>query len=92
VKYLLNKQGQLEIPMTVSGRLPNVKPRPDVKFLGQVAQRGFVQRGVEELQNRFLGRGESPAREESAPAETRQKKRNSTEDAIRKGLESLFKR
>jgi uncharacterized protein involved in outer membrane biogenesis len=92
VKYLLNKQGQLEIPMALSGRLPNVKPRPDVKFLGQVAQRGFLQKGVEELQNRFLGRGESPGRQENAPAETKQRKRNSTEDAIRKGLESLFKR
>jgi hypothetical protein len=92
VKYLLNKQAQLEVPMSVSGRLPNVKPRPDLKFLGQVAQHGFVQKGVEELQNRYFGRNQSPLREENEPGETREKKRNSTEDAIRRGLESLFKR
>jgi uncharacterized protein involved in outer membrane biogenesis len=92
VKYLLNKHGQLEIPMTLSGRLPNVKPRPDVKFLGQVAQRGFFQKGVEELQNRYLGRNESPIPEEGAPDENKRRKRNSTEEAIRRSLESLFKR
>jgi hypothetical protein len=92
VKYLLNKQGQLEIPMVVRGRLPDVKARPDVNFLGQVAQRGFLQKGVEELQNRFLGRDDTPKGAESAPAENRRRKRNSAEDAIRRGLESLFKR
>jgi uncharacterized protein involved in outer membrane biogenesis len=92
VKYLLNKQGQLEIPLSITGKFPNVKPKPDLKSLGQVAQRGFLHRGVEELQNRYLGRNESPIREEPAPAEARQKKRNSTEDAVRRGLESLFKR
>jgi uncharacterized protein involved in outer membrane biogenesis len=92
VKYLLNKQGQLEIPMSLSGRLPNVKPRPDVRFLGQVAQRGFLQKGAGELQDRFFGRNQSPLREEGAPDENRQNKRNSTEELIRRGLESLFKR
>jgi AsmA-like C-terminal region len=92
VKYLLNKQGQLEIPLSISGRLPNVKPKPDMKNLGQVAQRGFLHQGVEELQNRYLGRNESPSREDPPPSEGGQKKRNSTEDAIRRGLESLFKR
>jgi AsmA protein len=91
VKYFLNKQGQLEIPLKISGRLPNVKPKPDLKFLGQLAQRGFLQKGVEEFQSRYLGRNES-SREESAPGEARQKRRNSTEDAIRRGIESFFKR
>ena len=92
VKYLLNKQGQLEIPMNLSGRLPNVKPRPDVKFLGQVAQRGFLDKRVEELQNRYLGRDQRPLREEDGRDGNRQKKRDSTEELIRRGLESLFKR
>ncbi len=92
MKYLLNKQSQLEIPLSITGRFPKVKPKPDIKNLGQVAQRGFLHRGMEELQNRYLGRNESPNREESAPAEAGQKKRNSTEDAVRRGLESLFKR
>jgi hypothetical protein len=92
VKYLLNQQGQLEIPMNLTGRLPNVKPRPDVKFLGQVAQRGFVQKGVEELQNRYFGRSPAPLREDRAADENRRNRGNSAEEAIRRGLESLFKR
>ena len=92
VKYLLNNQGQLEVPIILAGQLPNVRPKPDLNFLGQVAQRGFFQKGAEELQNRYLGRNESSVPEESAPADNKRKRRNSTEDAIRKGFESLFRR
>jgi hypothetical protein len=92
VKYLLNKEGRLELPLTIKGKLPNVKPRPDVKYLGEVMQRGFIRKGAEELQNRFLGRDRSEPRDEPAPPDGKPKKRDSTEDLIRRGLESLFKR
>jgi AsmA protein len=88
LKYLLNKQAQLEIPLNVSGRLPHVKPRIDSKLLGGLAQRGFVQKGLEELQNQFLGERDSGG---GAPRESK-KKRHSAEDAIRRGLENLFRR
>src|SRR6266478_5742995 len=29
VKYLLNNQGQLEVPFALTGKMPNVKPKPD---------------------------------------------------------------
>ena len=91
IKFLLNDQGQLAIPFSAAGTMPNVKFQPDTNFLGQVVQRGFLGRGAEDLQNRFLGgrerRGE---REGSEEGET--KKRNSTEDLIRRGLENLFRR
>jgi len=90
IKYLLNNQGQLEIPFTLSGTLPNVKPKPDSNFLGQVVQRGFMRRGAEELQNRFLGGKERAEDRKIAPDQGNQ--RNSTDDLIRRGLESLFKR
>jgi hypothetical protein len=90
-KYFFNNQAQLEIPMTLNGRLPNVKPKPDLRYLGQVAQRGFLGKGVEELQSRYLGRNEAKARDENGrAADGKQKKRSSTEDLIRKGLKSLF--
>jgi hypothetical protein len=92
VKYLLNKQGQLEVPMSVRGRLPNVKARPDVKNLAQLAQRGFLQKGVEELQNRYLGRNEFDVQDGTARSDRKTKRRTSTEDLIRKGLENLFRR
>jgi AsmA protein len=92
MKYLLNNQGQLEMPIALKGKLPNVKPKPDTKYLAQMAQRGFMRKGSDELQNRFLGRRESATPEEDAPADNKKKKRTSTEDRIRKGLEGLFKR
>jgi hypothetical protein len=57
-----------------------------------MAQRGFMRKGSDELQNRFLGRRESATPEEDAPADNKKKKKNSTEDMIRKGFEGLFKR
>jgi len=92
LKYLLNNQGQLEMPVALKGTLPNVKPKPDTKYLAQMAQRGFMRKGSDELQNRFLGRREAAPPEVDAPTENKKKKRNSTEDMIRKGLEGLFKR
>jgi len=90
IKYLLNNQGQLEMPIALKGKLPNVKPKPDTNYLAQMAQRGFMRKGSDDLQNRFLGRKES--QEENAPADGKKKKRSSTEDMIRKGFEGLFKR
>jgi len=92
MKYLLNTQGQLEIPFTLNGRMPDVKVKPDANYLGQLVRRGFMGRGAEELQNRYLDRGGRAAEGESAPEESSRKKRNSTEDRIRRGLENLFKR
>ncbi|HXV47765.1 MAG TPA: AsmA family protein [Candidatus Binatia bacterium] len=94
MKYALNNQGQLEVPLALTGRLPNVKPVPDSRYLGQIVQRGLMRRGVEELQDRFLGgRRQQPAPQpDSAPADPKKERRNSTDDLIRRGLEGLFKR
>ncbi len=95
VKYLLNNQGQLEVPFTLTGRLPNVRPKPDTRLLGQMVQRGFMRKGTEDLQNRYLGGGkDSGAQNENdeTPSDTKKKKKNNTEDRIRRGLEGLFKR
>ncbi|HZD40197.1 MAG TPA: AsmA family protein, partial [Terriglobales bacterium] len=36
VKFLFNNQNQLELPFSLSGKLPNVKPRPDSRYLGKM--------------------------------------------------------
>ncbi len=93
MKYLLNNQGQLEVPFALTGRMPNVRPKPDTRYLGQMVQRGFLRKGTEELQNRFLGGGkDSAAQNEQTPSDSNRKKKTSTEDMIRRGLEGLFKR
>jgi len=95
VRYVLNNQGQLEIPFALTGRLPDVKVVPDSRYLGQIVQRGFLRKGAEELQNRFLGGRQQQApqqAQENPPAESGQKRKSSTEDLIRRGLEGLFRR
>lgn len=92
IKYLLNNRGELAVPIAVTGRMPNVKPTPDTKYLGQIAQRGVARDGIEALQNLFLGGKPSAEQKDNAPAEGKARKRNSTEDLIRKGLEGLFRR
>jgi uncharacterized protein involved in outer membrane biogenesis len=92
IKYLLNNQGQLEVPFALTGRMPNVKPKPDTRYLGQLVQRGFLRKGSEELQNRFLGGGKDSAAQTEEPTDSKKKKKSSTEDMIRRGLEGFFKR
>lgn len=91
LKYVLNQQGQLEIPFSLTGRMPNVKPKPDANYLGEMVQRGFVRRGADELQN-FLGRKERREEGESALEDGNRKRRGSTEDRIRRTLENFFGR
>ena len=94
LKYFFNNQGEFEVPIALTGKMPNVKPKPDTKALGQMAQRGFGRKGLEELQDRFLGGKAAPAPEENAPADTNttKKKKKSTEDKIREGLKGFFGR
>ncbi len=94
IKYVLNNQGELEVPLALRGRLPNVKPVPDSRYLGQIVERGLMRKGLEELQNRVLGGKpqQAPTAPDSAPTDDRRNRRNSTEDLIRRGLEGLFKR
>ena len=92
IKYLLNNQGQLEVPFALTGKMPNVKPKPDTRYLGQMVQRGFLRKGTEELQNRFLGGGKDSTAQTEEPIDNKKKKKSSTEDMIRRGLEGLFKR
>ena len=92
-KYLLNDQGQLEVPFVLSGRMPNVKPKPDTRYLGQLVQRGFMRKGADDLQKRFLGGGKDAAEQQNETSDSdKKKKKSSTEDKIRRGLEGFFKR
>ncbi len=92
LRYLFNNRNQLEIPFALTGRLPNVKPKPDSNYLGQMVQRGFLRRGTEELQRRFFGSKDPPPASEPTPTDPKRRRPGSTEDRIRKGLEDLFRR
>jgi uncharacterized protein involved in outer membrane biogenesis len=92
MKYLLNSQGQLEVPFSLSGRMPNVKAKPDANYLGQLVQRGFFGRRADDPLHQSLGRGDRAEESDGAPEEGNRKKRSSNEERIRRGLENLFRR
>ncbi|MEE9549864.1 MAG: AsmA family protein [Candidatus Binatia bacterium] len=85
VRYIYNEKNQLEIPFALTGRLPNVRPKPDSNYLAKLIQRGMVSKGAEELSKRIFGDKKSSSPEDS---ETK----DPVEDLIRKGLEGLFGR
>src|SRR5262245_6543753 len=93
VTYMFNNQNQFELPFAVTGTLPKLKARPDSNYLGKMVQRGFMRKGAEELQQRLLGKERSAPSGGTAPSDQKsEKKKNSTEELIRKGLDQLFKR
>jgi uncharacterized protein involved in outer membrane biogenesis len=97
VTYMFNNQNQVEVPFTLSGTLPKLKARPDAGHIGKMVQRGFLRRGTEELERRFFGKERSAPSAEPTPQaapsdQKREKKKDSTEEFIRRGLEQFFKR
>ncbi|MGH7830844.1 MAG: hypothetical protein ACREP8_11770, partial [Candidatus Binatia bacterium] len=93
VSYTFNNQNQFEIPFTLNGTLPKVKPRPDSNYLAKMIQRGMMRKGTEELQRRLFGtKPSTPPAQTAPPDQKSEKKRDSTEELIRKGLEGLFGR
>jgi uncharacterized protein involved in outer membrane biogenesis len=92
IRLLFNKNNELEIPFTLSGQMPNVRPRPDASYLTKSLQRGLFQRGAEELQEQLFGPKERRAPNDRQPDQERQQKPSSPEDLIRRGLEGLFGR
>ena len=95
-RLLFNKDNEFTMPFTVSGTLPKVKAKPDASYLAKMFQRGTARQLTEELGRQFFGSKDSTApgdgdTSEPPPAQKR-KKRQSTEEMIRKGLEGLFGR
>lgn len=46
-RYLLDRQGRLDIPFRLEGTLPQVQAKPDVPGLAELIQRGLLQRGTD---------------------------------------------
>ncbi|HEY2988328.1 MAG TPA: AsmA family protein [Candidatus Binatia bacterium] len=93
-KGFANDQGRIEIPFTLSGKLPGAKPKPDMNYIARAMQKGFMDRGFEGFTRKKGSKGDSEtssADEETASDGKKKKKRN-TKDEILRGLEQLFKK
>lgn len=92
-KGFANDRGQIEMPFTLSGKLPGAKPKPDMNYVARAMQRGFLERGLGSLggkKSRKESSESAASGETSSDGSSKKKKRSSTEDQIRRGLEQLF--
>ncbi|UCH83935.1 MAG: AsmA family protein [Candidatus Latescibacterota bacterium] len=53
-KYLTNEQGQIEVPVLLSGVLPSVTARPDSDYLRNVMSKALVDEGLDILKKNNL--------------------------------------
>ncbi|HET8562521.1 MAG TPA: AsmA family protein [Candidatus Binatia bacterium] len=93
-KNLANDRGQIEIPFTLTGKLPGAKPRPDLGYIARAMQKGAVERGLEGLFRKKSRRGEpdtTPSQEEQ-PSGSREGKKREPKEEILRGLEKFFGR
>jgi hypothetical protein len=95
-RLLFNSGNEFTMPFQVSGTLPKVKAKPDSSYLAKMFQRGTARQLTEELERNFFGDKGSTAPQAGDTGEPDapqgRKKKQSTQDMIRKGLEGLFKR
>ncbi len=47
VRYMVNGQGILGVPFKLNGTLPNVRPKPDIRRLANLIQKGMLRKSVE---------------------------------------------
>jgi hypothetical protein len=97
LRSLADDRGQIVIPWTWSGKIPGAKVRPDLGYIAQAMQKGFVNQGLESFFGRRSSRDRgdraesSSSPEEARPGGRQRKKRDSTEDILR-GFEGLFRK
>jgi uncharacterized protein involved in outer membrane biogenesis len=54
LKYFINAQGQLEVPMRLKGTLPKVTVMPNQEYIQRTLQQGLLQQGVDKLKDKGL--------------------------------------
>jgi len=91
-KGLANDQGQIEMPFTLSGKMPGAKPKPDMNYIARAMQKGFLERNFGSLGGKRSKRSsEDTASDGGASSDTGgKKKKNSTKDDVIRGLQGLF--
>lgn len=94
IKGLANQQGRIELPFTLSGKLPGAKPKPDIGYIARGLQKGAVERGLESLFRRRSPREsqETAPLQEETPSQPRERKKRNPAEQILRGLEGLLGR
>jgi uncharacterized protein involved in outer membrane biogenesis len=83
-KYVTDPQGRLAVPFRLAGRLPKVRPAPDLEFVSKAVARAAVGRGVDALVDQ-LGGGKKGKGKGGG-------KQRPEQELLRRGLDQLFGR
>jgi uncharacterized protein involved in outer membrane biogenesis len=54
VKYFINKDGRLELPLLIEGMLPKIRVTPDQEYIRKTMQEALLQKGTEILEEKGL--------------------------------------
>jgi uncharacterized protein involved in outer membrane biogenesis len=92
LKYLLDADGRLLIPVRLTGSLPGIRPQPNTEYLAKQLSGALVSQGLQKGLDALLGnQPEEVAPEaEAGPAADDAPRRDAPEQLIRKGLEGLL--
>jgi uncharacterized protein involved in outer membrane biogenesis len=95
-KYITNEENRLEFPFRITGRVPQIKPMPDLALLKKKLQQALFRGGIEKLWEQLLPpekEKESPPKQETSPSTpSTQPQEEKPEDIIQKTLEGIFGR
>ena len=90
-RYLRGPTGRIEIPVQLTGTLPNVKPIPDVSFIAEAVSReligGWLNKALvpkSQMKSAEQGVNPTPYDDTTPPAV------DPTEELIRRGLNELI--
>jgi AsmA protein len=92
-KNFADDQGRIEMPFTLSGKLPGAKPKPDMNYIARVMQKGFMERGLGNFSRKNSPKEDSEASsaDEQTPSDSKpKKKKKDMKEEILRGLQQFF--
>lgn len=93
-KNFVDDQGRIEMPFTLSGKIPGAKPKPDMNYIARAMQKGFLERGFGNLSRKKSPKADSEASsssDEGTPTDSKKKKKKKDmKEEILRGLQQFF--
>jgi AsmA protein len=92
-KNFADDQGRIEMPFTISGKIPGAKPKPDMNYIARVMQKGFMERGLGSYSRKKSPKGDSEASSADEPTSSDskpKKKKKDMKEEILRGLQQFL--
>ncbi len=92
-KNFADDQGRIEMPFTISGKIPGAKPKPDMNYIARAMQKGFLEGGFGNFSRKKSPKGDSEASSADEPTSSDskpKKKKKDTKEEILRGLQQFL--